>query len=175
MKNLKNHGITLIALVITIIVLLILAGVSIKLVAGENGLISKARIAKEKTEGEGYIEQIELIRADLQMQDEHFQRPKLDSLNNALKTENWVESTVVKKEENPARIEVTTKEGYIIYVTETGTEYKGKGEVKDKTDENQEEECEKKTKGALEIVFVHVISECLYFWWRVCDRYADEG
>ena len=70
------------------------------------------------------------------MQDEHFQRPKLDSLNNALKTENLVESTVVKKEENPARIEVTTKEGYIIYVTETGTEYKGKGEVKDKTDEN---------------------------------------
>lgn len=23
--------------------------------------------------------------------------------------------------------------------------------------------------------FVHVISECLYFWRRVCDRYADEG
>ena len=42
-------------------------------------------------------------------------------------------------------------------------------------DKNQEEECEEKTKGALEIIFVHVISECLYFWWRVCDRYVNEG
>ncbi len=45
----KTKGITLIALVITIIVLLILAGVSISLVTGDDGLISKASNAKEKT------------------------------------------------------------------------------------------------------------------------------
>lgn len=46
----KNKGITLIALVITIIVLLILAGVSIAMLTGENGLIAKAISAKNKTE-----------------------------------------------------------------------------------------------------------------------------
>ena len=47
MKNSK--GITLVALVVTIVVLLILAGVSINLVLGENGLISNAKEAREKT------------------------------------------------------------------------------------------------------------------------------
>ena len=46
----KQKGITLIALVITIIVLIILAGVSISLVLGENGIVSKAKKAKENTE-----------------------------------------------------------------------------------------------------------------------------
>ena len=46
----KQRGITLIALVITIIVLLILAGVSISMVVGENGIVSKATDAKEKTQ-----------------------------------------------------------------------------------------------------------------------------
>ena len=49
-KTLKEKGITLIALVVTIVVLLILAGVSINLVIGQNGLINKAVDAKEKTE-----------------------------------------------------------------------------------------------------------------------------
>ena len=38
----KNEGLTLIALVITIIVLLILAGVTIAMLTGENGLLSRA-------------------------------------------------------------------------------------------------------------------------------------
>ena len=37
-----NNGITLIALVITIIVLLILAGVTIATLTGENGILTKA-------------------------------------------------------------------------------------------------------------------------------------
>ena len=43
-----NHGITLIALVITIIVLLILAGVAIATLTGENGVLTRA--SKTKTE-----------------------------------------------------------------------------------------------------------------------------
>ena len=43
------HGITLIALVVTIVVLLILAGITISLVFSENGIIAKAREAAEKT------------------------------------------------------------------------------------------------------------------------------
>ena len=45
-----KKGITLIALVITIIVLLILAGVSIAMLTGDNGIITQAKLAKEKTE-----------------------------------------------------------------------------------------------------------------------------
>ena len=45
-----NNGITLIALVVTIVVLLILAGISISMVLGNNGLITKAKDAKTKTE-----------------------------------------------------------------------------------------------------------------------------
>ena len=43
------NGITLIALVVTIVVLLILAGITISLVFSENGIIAKAREAAEKT------------------------------------------------------------------------------------------------------------------------------
>ena len=46
----KQKGITLIALVITIIVLLILAGVSIASLTGENGILKKAQLTKEITE-----------------------------------------------------------------------------------------------------------------------------
>ena len=44
-----TSGITLIALVVTIVVLLILAGITISLVFSENGIIAKAREAAEKT------------------------------------------------------------------------------------------------------------------------------
>lgn len=50
-KNLKNkQAITLVSLVITIIILLILAGVTLSLLIGENGLINRAKYAKEKYE-----------------------------------------------------------------------------------------------------------------------------
>ena len=48
-KQQKTSGITLIALVVTIVVLLILAGITISLVFSENGIIAKAREATEKT------------------------------------------------------------------------------------------------------------------------------
>ena len=45
----KNKGITLVALVVTIVVLLILAGVSINLVLGNNGIIARAKDAETKS------------------------------------------------------------------------------------------------------------------------------
>lgn len=48
-KTKENLGITLIALVITIIVLLILAGVSIAMLTGNNGILNQAKLAKENT------------------------------------------------------------------------------------------------------------------------------
>ncbi len=49
-KNKKEEGITLIALITTIIVLLILAGISIGAITGSNGIIGQAQSAKEETE-----------------------------------------------------------------------------------------------------------------------------
>ena len=49
-KTISNKGITLIALVITIIVLLILAGISIAMLTGENGILTKADTATRETE-----------------------------------------------------------------------------------------------------------------------------
>ncbi len=50
-RNAKTKGITLIALVITIIVLLILAGVAIATLTGDNGILTKAVQAKDATRG----------------------------------------------------------------------------------------------------------------------------
>ena len=48
-EEMKQRGITLIALVITIIVLIILAGVAINTLVGENGIITQAQRAKNET------------------------------------------------------------------------------------------------------------------------------
>lgn len=48
-KKVKEKGITLIALIVTIIVLLILASVSIAMLTGKNGILSQAKKAKEET------------------------------------------------------------------------------------------------------------------------------
>lgn len=64
MKNEK--AITLIALIITIIVLLILAGITISLTLGEHGILNLAKQAKTKTEEETAREKLELVLLDLQ-------------------------------------------------------------------------------------------------------------
>ena len=55
----KQRGITLIALVITIIVLLILAGVTIATLTGENGILTRAADTAERTEKANVIEQVQ--------------------------------------------------------------------------------------------------------------------
>ena len=56
----NNKGITLIALVITIIVLLILAGVSIAMLTGENGILNQATDARDDTEAAEIREKVEM-------------------------------------------------------------------------------------------------------------------
>ena len=60
MKKNQEKGITLIALVITIIVLLILAGVTIATLTGENGILTKATEASKKTGQASAEEQVQL-------------------------------------------------------------------------------------------------------------------
>ena len=60
----RNKGITLIALVVTIIVLLILAGISIQMLVGEGGILTNAREAARKTNQADAKERIELEVAE---------------------------------------------------------------------------------------------------------------
>ena len=69
MQSLKSRqkGITLIALVVTIIILLILAGVSINLVSGGNGILRRATGAAKTYNESAILEKAELVVAELQM------------------------------------------------------------------------------------------------------------
>ena len=77
----KNRGITLIALVVTVIVILVLAGVSISMLTGENGILKRAAEAKEKTQEAQNSEQAQLgailSQMNMQQSGEIFNSPKL--------------------------------------------------------------------------------------------------
>ena len=60
----KTNGITLIALVITIIVLLILAGVAITTLTGENGILNKADTAQVETRAATVEELVRLWKTE---------------------------------------------------------------------------------------------------------------
>ena len=110
MKN--NKGITLVALVVTIIVLIILAGVSINLVLGDNGIITIAKKAKENTELAKVEEETELNELYYQLENEdsasdnllydaitklaEFKKAIATAINEAggLKTENTAETNI---------------------------------------------------------------------------------
>ncbi len=62
MKKVKQEkGITLLALVINIIILLILAGISIATLTGENGILSKVVAANEESKKKEYEEILKII------------------------------------------------------------------------------------------------------------------
>ena len=74
----KNQGITLIALIITVIVLIILAGVTINMVVGDNGIISKSKYAKEETRGARVEEERDLWKANQEL--DEYGNPNSESL-----------------------------------------------------------------------------------------------
>lgn len=83
-----NSAITLIALIITIIVLLILAGVTLTMLMGENGIIKKAQLAKEKTN-------------EAQIEEEKNLKSLEDKINNYNSRENGVSESKYIKEFKP--------------------------------------------------------------------------
>ena len=84
----RNSGITLIALVVTIVVLLILAGISIGALTGDNGIIGQAHNAKNDTEYAGWEEQIDLAIIDAE--NKH-REPSLDDVKEELKNKGVID------------------------------------------------------------------------------------
>lgn len=63
----KEKGITLVALVVTIVVLLILAGVSISLVVGQNGIVTKSKQARDEYKNAASNEEIQMDDAEKEL------------------------------------------------------------------------------------------------------------
>ena len=109
MKSKSEKGITLIALVITIIVLLILVGVSIAMLTGDNGILTKSTESKEET----YLaEVLERVNMELNAQ-----------LTNAMAGDAFDSETTINK--NLEGI----PEGYKVEVTSDSTEYSTSNDV----------------------------------------------
>ncbi len=104
----SNKGITLIALVTTIIILLILAGITITSLTGDNEIIKKARTSAEKTEMANIEEQIEMVIIKVEQK---YKNPNMDNIIDELK------NSKIISEDSQVDIEtgkIETDLGYII-------------------------------------------------------------
>lgn len=113
-KQSKSKGITLIALVITIIVLLILAGISIATLTGENGILIKSEKAKTETEIADIKEQIKI--EILEKQTENLGNITENQLNEIL--EKYDKDGKSDKVNDSGERIIQTDKGYIIKVSE---------------------------------------------------------
>ena len=121
----KETGITIVTLVITIIVLLILSGITITALSGDNGILKRAAEAKQETEKNQVIEMVQLevlgtyAEADGEFDSEKFK----DNVKDHLKNYN----PVISEDEKTITVEVKKYE--VVVDKETGEVVK-KGEVK---------------------------------------------
>ena len=125
----KKSGITLIALVVTIVVLLILAGVSLNLVLGNNGIITKGKEAKLKTEQSQILEDLRLEIYNKHMGDIEGSRRGLEYLQSTGKVDT---NSVVQAEKINAGISTgkgNMINGDVYYLEEGELYYKDENQV----------------------------------------------
>ena len=113
-KN-KQKGITLISLVVTIGVLIVLAGVTLGSIKGDNGIITKTKSVKKQAEIEDIKEKIqnEIIEQEGKSSNGKLTESQID---NILSKYGTVNGTVDNKT-------VTTSDGYVIKITELTDTY----------------------------------------------------
>lgn len=110
----KNKGITLIALIITIIVLLILAGISIATLTGENGILTKASKAKEKTKQENGAEVIKLAINEMLIEKKsQLEDLTIDYIGDHIHEKLRIEKEDVTKNGNPVESVDVAYEDYV--------------------------------------------------------------
>ena len=123
----KINGITLIALVITIIILLILAGISIAMLTGENGILTKAIMAQDETKKAQYKEEIQIIIMEKRIEKEqeiNQNNPLIQLVAKGIEQKEWSDTVTMCDEyennkiipEECNKIIVETKDGYEIIV-----------------------------------------------------------
>ena len=123
----QNNGITLIALVITIIVLLILAGVSIATLTGDNGLLTKSNEAVVENEKGEERDQVALayqaVKLDELADSDSDDDITADNLKTALENNGIKQATVTAEADGSLTVEMpsgnkykVTQEGIITYI-----------------------------------------------------------
>ena len=133
MKSIK--GLTILALVITIIVLLILVGVAINLSLGENGIFTRAQSATEKYKVSQIIEQMEIIKSEIAIDENGKQ--DIDKFWNGIVTEGIITNKNDVLNNQDGSFTIITNDGYIFDITQEGEgenieiQYSGKGKLTD--------------------------------------------
>lgn len=125
-KNLDrfpNKGITLISLILTIIILIILAGVVINISLGKNGIFVRAKQAKKQMQIAEYIDKVELARAQTII--EYVGNITLDNLIEQIYNDKIVSRGDITKLEDETSAKMLTKEGFIFIITQDTIEYIG--------------------------------------------------
>lgn len=112
--NEKISGITLIALVVTIIILLILAGVTLSLIGGSEGILGRATHSVDENEKAMAKEQVELALLDYQA--EFFETKYVEQTNNGTKKEYILEK--LKGETYTEKYRVMTSSDGVVKVYE---------------------------------------------------------
>lgn len=113
-KN-KQKGITLISLVVTIGVLIVLAGVTLGSIKGDNGIITKTKSVKKQAEIENIKEKIqnEIIEQEGKSSNGKLTESQIDNILSKYGTVNGTGDNKT----------VTTSDGYVIKITELTDKY----------------------------------------------------
>lgn len=93
---------------------------------GDNGIIQRAKDSKDQTLIAQYREKIDLIKEETRIKNEG--NITLSNLNDAFNTvvnNDWVNNTEI----TDSKIKLITNDGYVFFITENTTEYKGPGDV----------------------------------------------
>ena len=122
----SNIGITLIALIVTIIVMIILVGVTVN-IALKGGLFTTAKEAVKQTQIKEYEERIESIRANLEVEKivkDLIGKAYMDRFEEELKKDSMLKDCGITRESDE-KIILVTPEGYVFEITEEETKYLG--------------------------------------------------
>lgn len=111
-QRVKNKGITLIALVITIIVMLILAAISISMLTGDNSILKRATDSKKNTEESQIVEEakIDILAKITDNEGKVISKKQLKDVLKNYFNEEEVEKLVIPDDLSSANDELTTKD-----------------------------------------------------------------
>lgn len=132
MKEENIKGITLVALVVTIVILLILSGIAISQLTGEKGLITMVKQAKEESTKKQLLEEI-----DFAIMEEQIRAESGENLGNIFNYDN-VWETLRKNDSNLSVTKIEEDNSYrLIY---KGHKFKINGDKTVEIEKNQEQE-----------------------------------
>lgn len=116
--NRKEKGITLISLIITIIILIILAGIAITLSLGNNGIFTRAKQAKELTNRQSATEElnIKITAIKIDKYAEKQQMPTLKELAEELRKDDDIKYILETSRIAEVEYNVPSEKPTVIYV-----------------------------------------------------------